>query len=73
MPSGFSKMFEYAYLQRLWPFVEKNNFISCSQHEFVNRTSTITAMNKLINQVVEYMEGGECPTGIFCDLSRAFD
>src|SRR5699024_1955208 len=31
------------------------------------------AIDSFLERVLEYLEAGECPAGIFYDLSRAFD
>lgn len=73
VPSGFSKIFEYAYLSRLTPFLNKYDMLTDNQHGFCKNRSTHTAMYAFYEKLVEYIEAGECPVGIFCDLSRAFD
>ena len=73
VPPGFSKIFEYAFLYRLMNFLDKNNILSNNQHGFRSNKSTQTAMYDFYEKVIEYIEAGECPVGIFCDLSRAFD
>ena len=71
--SSFSKFFEQAFLGRLQKFLDNHNVLSKYQHGFRNNLSTNTAMIDLYNNVVSKIEAGECPVGIFCDLSRAFD
>lgn len=73
IPSGFSKIIEYCFLDRLLNFLNKNNAFSRNQHGFLHNKSTLTAVQSFYKQVVTYVEAGECPIGIFCDLSRAFD
>lgn len=73
VPSVFSKIFEYAFLDRLLSFLNKFNIVTENQHGFRSNKSTTTAMLAFYNQIIEYLEAVECPVGIFCDLSRAFD
>ena len=69
----FSKVLEYAFLSRLEPFLEKNNILTSCQFGFRRNCSTMSAIQHFYTKIVEHMERGECPAGIFCDLSRAFD
>lgn len=71
--SSISKIFEYSFIDRLQPFLTKFNVIPESQHGFVRNKSTITALTCFYEKIVKFVEAGECPIGIFCDLSRAFD
>nr|CAI5862439.1 unnamed protein product [Callosobruchus analis] len=73
MPSAFSKTFEYAFLHRLSGYIQKNNVISQNQHGFRENRSTDTAIHSFYGPLVKHMENGECPVGIFCDLTKAFD
>lgn len=73
LTSCFSKVFEYAMLDRLLSYLSKNNILSTRQHGFVANRSTTSAVMSFLNEVILALEMGECPVGIFCDLSRAFD
>lgn len=71
--SSFSKLFEYCFLDRMMMFVYENNIINEHQFGFQSGKSTGNAMHALYNEIVHFMEVGESPVGVFCDLSRAFD
>lgn len=73
VPSIFSKIFEYSYLKRLNAYLESNNIIIANQHGFQSSRSTNTAVHDFYENLTNLMDAGECPVGIFCDLSRAFD
>ena len=73
IPSIFSKIFEYAFLNRLVQFLNDYKIISPSQHGFQNKKSTMTAIHAFYEKLIFMIDAGECPAGIFCDLSRAFD
>lgn len=73
LPFSFSKIFEYAYLDRLKLFLNKFKVLSNNQHGFRSGMSTITAMHSFYEEVIRCIDAGECPVGVFCDLSRAFD
>lgn len=71
--SCFSKIFEYCFLQRLMGFALSHKLFSDNQHGFLPGRSTHTAVSSFYKTLIDYIEAGECPVGIFCDLSRAFD
>lgn len=50
-------------------FLSKQYF----QHGFRNGLSTSTAIHSFYNKIVDFLDAGECPVGIFCDLTKAFD
>lgn len=71
--SSFSKLFEYAFFERLLQFLDAQGVIMGQQHGFRAGLSTLTALSSFYGRVTELIDAGESPVGIFCDLSRAFD
>lgn len=70
--SGISKIFEYGFLERLSDFIYKIMYLE-NQFGFREGTSTDLALQSYYNRILTFLNNGECPVGIFCDLSRAFD
>lgn len=73
VPYCFSIMFEYCFLNRLLSYLNSKGILSDYQHGFRTNRSTLSAINYFYDKLISYIENGECPIGIFCDLSRAFD
>lgn len=73
LTSIFSKVFEYCFLDRLERFVNKYSLINPQQFGFRSNVSTQDAVGHFLQGVIERVDAGECPVGILCDLSRAFD
>lgn len=71
--SVFAKIFEYAMVDKLWSFLNKNNVIDPRQHGFRAGLSTTTAAHSFFERVLCELDRGNIATGLFCDLSRAFD
>lgn len=71
--SVFSKIFEYCFLDRLDSFLSKYNVIKPNQFGFRGNCSTTDAVYDFVKSISTHLEAGECPVGVFCDLSRAFD
>lgn len=71
--SCFSKVFEYSFLQRLMGFTSSRGIFSDNQHGFLPGRSTQSAVLSFYEKLINSIESGACPVGIFCDLSRAFD
>lgn len=73
IPSVFSKIFEYAFLNRLLVHLKDNNIIIGNQHGFQEGKNTMSAVHSFYEELILMVDRGECPAGVFCDLSRAFD
>lgn len=73
IPSIFSKIFEYAYLERMNFHLKQNHILIKNQHGFQANKSTNSAVHSFYENLTHLVDAGECPVGIFCDLSRAFD
>lgn len=73
VPQTLSKIFEYSYLERMLCFINKHNILNSTQHGFRSGKSTQSALLHFYNTLVNFINDGECPAAVFCDLSRAFD
>lgn len=73
LSSGFSKLFEYAILNRIENFINKFNLLSPAQHGFRPGKSTTSALLDIYNSILENIEMKSYPVGVLCDLSKAFD
>lgn len=71
--SCFSKVFEYAMLDRLSDYLNKQKIMHENQHGFTVGKSTSTAIHAFLERVIDCIESKEHPAGIFCDISKAFD
>jgi hypothetical protein len=69
----FSKFLEKLMYNRLIAFIEGNGVLTEVQHAFRTRKSMETALQVFINSVQEAIEKKMNPTGIFLDLTNAFD
>lgn len=72
LPS-ISKVFEYAYLDRLLQYLRKTGLVSGSQHGFCRGRSTESALYTFIHSVIESIDEGKFTCAVLCDLSKAFD
>lgn len=72
-PDSLSKAFEYAFCDRFLNFLNKENILTPRQHGFRLGKSTSTALLTFYDELINFIDAGECPAAIFCDLSRAFD
>lgn len=73
-PDSLSKVFEYAFCDRFLNFINNHlNILTSKQHGFRRGKSTSSALLSFYNDVINFINAGECPAAVFCDLSRAFD
>lgn len=68
-----SKIFEKAMHNRLVEHLVKYNLIDEEQHGFCKNKSTITALVKFTELIIDSIDNKENTLGIFMDLSKAFD
>lgn len=69
----FSKIFEKILANRLVKFFRKHEIFCPAQHGYMNKKNTTTAVFELTQKVIEALERGKIPIGLFLDLSKAFD
>lgn len=73
LSSSFSKIFEHCFLMRLSSFISRFDLLSEKQFGFREKRSTSDALVGFLTRIIRLVDAGECPVGLFCDLSRAFD
>lgn len=71
--TSFSKVFERILVDRLLNFFHKSHIFSKYQHGFLRTKSTETAIFELTRSILQAVERGGVPVGLFIDFSRAFD
>jgi hypothetical protein len=71
--SVFSKLFEKFFILKVNNFLKKHNVIIAEQHGFTENRSTTTALFSFLNGVYEKLDQQERVSGVFYDLSKAFD
>ncbi|XP_060520407.1 uncharacterized protein LOC132698368 [Cylas formicarius] len=70
---GFSKLFELAMYKRLINFLTNCKLLHNNRHGFLKGKSTQTAIFQFIKIILQYFEKREVATGIFLDLTKAYD
>lgn len=68
-----SKILEKLTLNRLVKYLESNNILYDCQHGFIKNKSTTTALASFEDFALKAIDNNKYITGIFCDLSKAFD
>jgi hypothetical protein len=58
---------------RLISFLSRNTTLTEAQHGFRKKRSTETAIHTFLQSIQESVEKKEIQTGIFCDLTKAYD
>lgn len=69
----FSNLLERLILNRLLPFLNKNNIINKEQFGFTEKLSTVDAIHRLTDLIYNSFDKKMSTAAIFCDLSKAFD
>lgn len=68
-----SKVIELAIKSRIIKHLNDNNLFNEYQFGFRKGHSTSSAIQRLVNIILETFESGDIAQSIFCDLSKAFD
>ena len=68
-----SKLLEKIMYRRLYSYLECNNILYNSQYGFRSRRSCEQAITELVGYILQSKNCNEHCTGIFLDLSKAFD
>ena len=68
-----SKVVERVIFNQLYTYFETNKLFYGSQYGFRKRHSTEFAALELVDKLLNMMDKGQVPLGIFLDLSKAFD
>jgi hypothetical protein len=71
--TSFSKIFEKVILCRLHKHIDRNNMIVSEQYGFKENSSAELAIFNLTNQILIQNNTKLAVSGIFCDLTKAFD
>lgn len=71
--SAFDKVFEQAIKTRLTSFFDSNNYLYERQYGFRSKSGTHTAVFELVNNISSEMDRGKFVSGLFLDLTKAFD
>ena len=68
-----SKVVDRVIFNQLYTYFETNKLFYGSQYGFRKRHSTEFAALELVDKLLNMMDKGQVPLGIFLDLSKAFD
>lgn len=71
--SSFSKVLEKLFLNRLVSFLNRNEILHKNQFGFKSNTSTLNAVFSLVTEVSNSLDGKNHVSGLFLDLTKAFD
>jgi hypothetical protein len=69
----FSKIIERIVKTRLLTFFSKNNYLSNNQFGFVAEKSTEDSLLKFCSGILNGLNKGLCTSGLFVDITKAFD
>lgn len=71
--SIFNKILEKVLFKRVYDFLECNNFFYKYQYGFRPKSNTTLAVIELVNSIQTAVDNKHFASGIFLDLSKAFD
>ena len=71
--TSFSKIFEKVIYKRLYDHVTCYKILANEQHGFRNNNSTDKTTYQLTNNILKALDDKLLVSGIFCDLTKAFD
>ena len=71
--SGFSEILELLIFHRLKHLLVSYNILVNEQFSFLDSVSIDSAIFKLIESIFNAWDNKEYVTGLFCDLTKAFD
>jgi len=71
--TGFCKIFELLIFHGVKHHLVSNNILVDEQYGFCDSVSTESAIFRLTETIFSAWNNKECVTGLFCDLTRAFD
>ena len=69
----FSKVFERVIYNRLLDYFLRNNLFYINQHGFIPKRLTITSIFQSVNFVLDQLDKKQLVSGVYFDLSKAFD
>lgn len=68
-----NNIMERTIYNRLIDFLDRHKVLYNYQYGFRSKCGTSTALTEIIAQIQSQLNDGECATGLFMDLSKAFD
>lgn len=71
--SPINKILESLIGRRITSFLDKENVLSKQQYGYQRRTGTSVAVAEIIDHIYEQLDNGKIVSGLFLDLSKAFD
>ena len=71
--TAFAKIFEFIMNKKVRDYLQKFSILSESQFGFIEKQSTTNALVDFIHNLYENVQAKKCVTGIFFDMSKAFD
>ena len=71
--SILDKILEKLVCKRLVDFLEEHKLLYKYQFGFRSKHSTVQAVTEIVDNIIEEMKNGQLVSGIYMDLSKAFD